>query len=270
MFNIAILQYPIIWGDKEANIALTERRIRRLRGKADVALLPEMFSTGFCTDRPELAETIDGRTMQRMQRLSDETGVAIVSTFICEEETITRLNENEQVQTTLYNRGFFISPNTKPIFIDKAHLYAHGGEDRFFAPGREQTVVEYKGVKMRLLICYDLRFPVWARNRSGYDYDILLVSANWPEIRIAYWDALVAARGTENQCYIAAANPVGDDGLGLHYNGHSVAYDTHLHPLASFRNNEATTRIASFDIDKLHHFREALPLWKDTDTFILS
>ena len=120
---------------------------------------------------------------------------------------------------------------------------------------------------MRLLICYDLRFPVWARNQSGYDYDVLLVSANWPEVRINYWDALIAARGTENQCYICAANPVGNDGLGLHYNGHSVAYDTHLNPLVHFANNQQGTRIAELDIDKLHHFRHVLPLWKDADRF---
>lgn len=270
MFRIAILQYPIKWADKEENLNKTCRRIRRLKGKADVALLPEMFTTGFCTDRPELAEPTDGRTMQVLQALADETGIAICSSFICEEEMSTHLNEGEQVQVELFNRGFFIRPNDTPYFIDKAHLYAHGGEDKFFTAGHEQTVIEYKGVKMRLLICYDLRFPVWARNRSGWDYDILLVSANWPEIRINYWDALVAARGTENQCYIAAANPVGDDGLGLHYNGHSIAYDTHLKALATWRNNEAGTRIAEFDIDRLHHFREVLPLWKDADQFVIS
>ena len=122
---------------------------------------------------------------------------------------------------------------------------------------------------MQLLVCYDLRFPAWARNHSGYDYDILLVVANWPDIRIQYWDALVAARATENQCYIAAVNCVGDDGMGLHYNGHSVAYDTRLQPIVSFADDEEGTRIAHFDIQKLHHFREVLPLWKDVDNFAL-
>ena len=114
-----------------------------------------------------------------------------------------------------------------------------------------------------------MRFPVWARNQSGNDYDIILVVANWPDIRIQYWDALIAARATENQCYIAAVNCVGDDGMDLHYNGHSVAYDTHLQPIVSFADDEEGTKIAEFDIDKLHHFREVLPLWKDIDNFTL-
>jgi len=249
------LQYPIAWEAKVRNITLTVQRIRRLQGQADVALLPEMFSTGFCTNKPDLAEPIDGITMQTLQRTANETKIAICGSFICREGN------------RLYNRGFFLRPNASPTFVDKAHLYAHGGEDKFFTAGRERTVIEYKGVKMRLLLCYDLRFPTWARNKSGSDYDILLVSANWPEIRIQYWDALVAARATENQCYIAAANRVGNDGLGLHYNGHSVAYDTHLNPLVKFDNNQTGARIATFDMDQLWNFRQVLPLWKDNDPF---
>ena len=139
----------------------------------------------------------------------------------------------------------------------------------FFQPAEERCIFEYKGVKILLLVCYDLRFPVWARNQSGSDYDIILVVANWPDIRIQYWDALIAARATENQCYIAAVNCVGDDGMGLHYNGHSVAYDTRLQPIVSFADDEEGTKIAEFDIAKLHHFREVLPLWKDVDHFEL-
>lgn len=124
LFRVAILQYPIAWADKDSNLALAERRIRRLKGKAELALMPEMFSTGFCTDRPDLAEDSDGRTIQRLKRLSHETGIAIVSSFICREETETHLNGQSQIQTQLYNRGFFIRPDGEVTFIDKAHLYA--------------------------------------------------------------------------------------------------------------------------------------------------
>ena len=138
-----------------------------------------------------------------------------------------------------------------------------------FQPAEERCIFEYQGVKILLLVCYDLRFPVWARNQSGSDYDIILVVANWPDIRIQYWDALIAARATENQCYIAAVNCVGDVGMCLHYIGHSVAYDTRLQPIVSFADDEEGTKIADFDIAKLHHFREVLPLWKDVDHFEL-
>ncbi len=281
--KIALLQYPIAWADKETNLRLAEQRIAALAGKADVAVLPEMFATGFCTDHPELAEPMDGDIIRRLQAVADQSGVAIVSSFICK----------PAIGQRLVNRGFMITPNSVyppnrkeleggpnlpslqggdggRLFVqDKRHLYAHGGEDLFFQPAHERHIFEYKGVKILLLVCYDLRFPVWARNQSGNDYDIILVVANWPDIRIQYWDALIAARATENQCYIAAVNCVGDDGMGLHYNGHSVAYDTRLQPIVSFADNEEGTKIAEFDIDKLHHFREVLPLWKDIDHFTL-
>ena len=264
--KIALLQYPIAWADKETNLHLAEQRIAALAGKADVAVLPEMFATGFCTDHPELAETMDGNIIRRLQAAADQSGVAVVGSFICwSQEPGTRSQDNVR----LVNRGFMIKPNAPIEIQDKRHLYAHGGEDIFFQPAEKRHIFEYKGVKILLLVCYDLRFPVWARNQSGNDYDIILVVANWPDIRIQYWDALIAARATENQCYIAAVNCVGDDGMGMHYNGHSVAYDTRLQPIVSFADNEEGTKIAEFDIDKLHHFREVLPLWKDVDNFTL-
>ena len=272
--RVALLQYPIAWADKPTNLRLVEQRIATLAGKADVAVLPEMFATGFCTDHPELAETMDGQIMQTMQRLSDQYDIAIVGSFIClpqsplEQRPLSN-SAASIISQKLVNRGFMVTPHAEVQIQDKRHLYAHGGEDKFFERATNRTVFEYKGVKMQLLVCYDLRFPAWARNHSGYDYDILLVVANWPDIRIQYWDALVAARATENQCYIAAVNCVGDDGMGLHYNGHSVAYDTRLQPIVSFADDEEGTRIAHFDIQKLHHFREVLPLWKDVDNFFL-
>jgi predicted amidohydrolase len=264
--RIALLQYPIAWADKETNLRLAEERIAALAGQADVAVLPEMFATGFCTDHPELAETMDGDIIRRLQAAADQSGVAIVSSFICWSQAP---GTKSQDNVRLVNRGLMIKPNAPIEIQDKRHLYAHGGEDKFFQPAQKRHIFEYKGVKILLLVCYDLRFPVWARNQSGYDYDILLVVANWPDIRIQYWDALIAARATENQCYIAAVNCVGEDGMGMHYNGHSVAYDTRLQPIVSFADDEEGTKIAEFDIDKLHHFREVLPLWKDRDEFEL-
>ena len=289
--RVALLQYPIAWADKETNLRLAEERIAALAGKADVAVLPEMFATGFCTDHPELAETMDGEIMTTLQRIANQYEIAIVSSFIA-----TTLHNSAQPlhhsTPLLRNRGFMITPHSVypnreeleggsnlpslqggdggRLFVqDKRHLYAHGGEDLFFQPAEKRCIFEYQGVKILLLVCYDLRFPVWARNQSGSDYDIILVVANWPDIRIQYWDALIAARATENQCYIAAVNCVGDDGMGLHYNGHSVAYDTRLQPIVSFADDEEGTKIADFDIAKLHHFREVLPLWKDVDHFEL-
>lgn len=264
--KIALLQYTIAWADKETNLRMAEEHIAALAGKADVAVLPEMFATGFCTNHPELAETMDGDIIRRLQTVADKSGVAIVSSFICLPDSRHSIPDTP---AKLCNRGFMIKPHAKIEIQDKRHLYAHGGEDLFFQPAQKRHIFEYKGVKFLLLVCYDLRFPAWARNRSGSDYDVILVVANWPDIRIQYWDALVAARATENQCYIAAVNCVGDDGMSLHYNGHSVAYDTRLQPIVSFADDEEGTKIAEFNIAKLHHFREVLPLWKDVDSFLL-
>ena len=243
---------------------MAEEHIAALAGKADVAVLPEMFATGFCTNHPELAETMDGEIIRRLQTVADKSGVAIVSSFICLPDSRHLIPD---APAKLRNRGFMIKPHAKIEIQDKRHLYAHGGEDLFFQPAQKRHIFEYKGVKFLLLVCYDLRFPAWARNRSGSDYDVILVVANWPEVRVQYWDALVAARATENQCYIAAVNMVGIDDKELNYNGHSVAYDTRLQPIVSFANNEEGTKIADFDLDALHHFREVLPLWKDVDSF---
>ncbi len=264
--RVALLQYSIAWADKETNLRMAEEHIAALAGKADVAVLPEMFATGFCTDHPELAETMDGEIIRRLQAVANKSGVAIVSSFICLPDPRCPIPDT---RTKLRNRGFMIKPHAEIEIQDKRHLYAHGGEDLFFQPAQKRHIFEYKGVKFLLLVCYDLRFPAWARNRSGSDYDVILVVANWPEVRVQYWDALVAARATENQCYIAAVNMVGTDDKGLNYNGHSVAYDTRLQPIVSFADNEESTKIADFDIDALHHFREVLPLWKDIDNFEL-
>ena len=261
--KVALLQYPIVWADIPTNLRLTEERIAALAGQADIAVLPEMFATGFCTDHPELAETMDGQIITTLQRLADQYEIAIVGSFICLPHSLSETSNRAK----LCNRGFMVVPHGEVQIQDKRHLYAHGGEDKFFEPARERNTFEYKGVKMQLLVCYDLRFPVWARNQNGYDYDIILVVANWPDVRIQYWDTLVAARAIENQCYIAAVNCVGDDGMGLHYNGHSVAYNTRLEDMAAFADNEEGTRIVDFDIPALHHFREVLPLWKDRDNF---
>lgn len=252
-----MLQYPIAWADKDTNLWLTRERLATLRGQADVALLPEMFSTGFCTDRPDLAEPTDGPTMQALQTSADELDIAIVGSFICAENG------------KLYNRGFFLKPHAAPEFRDKRHLFGPGGEGLFFSAGNDNRPIEYRGVRFMLQICYDLRFPAWMRNSADCPYDILLVVAAWPDVRIQYWDILLPARAIENQCYIAAVNCVGNDGMGLHYNGHSVAYNTRLEPIACFADDEQGIRIADFNIDKLRHFRDVMPIYRDGDKVII-
>ena len=256
--RIALMQYPIVWADIAANLQSTEQRIAETAGRADLVMLPEMFTTGFCSTASLAEDMSSSQTVRKIKYWAETYGLAVFGSFMAK--------EGEK----LFNRMFFAYPDGRTVFSDKRHLYAHGGEAEFFTAGEKRTVVEYKGVKFCMMACYDLRFPVWSRNASGSDYDILLYTANWPDIRIKYWDALLPARGIENQCIVCGVNRVGDDGLGLHYNGHSTVIDTYLNRLVEFEDDEQGTKIAEPDIEALHSFREHLPLWKDGDKFEIS
>ena len=257
--KIALLQYPVEWANPQANIGLLDERLRAIAGRTDIAVVPEMFSTGFCTDRPGLAEEWgNGETYRALQHLADTYNLAIVGSMMATE------------QGKLYNRGFMFRPGDTPFHYDKHHLYKSGGEAEFFTPGNERAVWEFRGVKIRLAICYDLRFPVWLRQDKHNMYDILICVACWPTIRIQYWDALLAARGAENHCYAIGVNMVGTDGMQLDYNGHSAAYDTWLKDVAGFEDYEAGTKIVELSIEKLRHFREVLPQWEEADEYELA
>ena len=258
--KIALLQYPIEWANPQANVGLLDERLRAIADQADIAVVPEMFSTGFCTDRPDLAEPWGGPTCQALQRMADEYDIAIVGSLIIVESL-------EFSDERLKNRGFMFRPHEEPLYCDKHHLYKHGGEADFFRPGVTRDIWEFRGVKIRLAICYDLRFPVWLRQDKNNLYDILICVACWPTIRIQYWDHLLPARAAENQCYAVGVNMIGTDGLQLDYNGHSVAYDTRLQEIAGFADYEEGTRIVDLSIERLRHFRETLPLWQDADLY---
>ena len=261
------MQYPIEWANPQANIGLLDERLRAIAGRADIAVVPEMFSTGFCTDRPGLAEPWGGPTCQALQRMADEYGLAIVGSMMCRPNSDPFPKGRE---TGLRNRGFIFKPMDEPQYYDKHHLYRSGGEAEFFDPGQKRTIFEYRGVKIRLAVCYDLRFPVWLRQDKTNMYDILIVVACWPTVRIQYWDVLLPARAAENHCYAIGVNMIGTDGLQMDYNGHSVAYDTWLKDIAGFEDYEAATRIVDLSIEKLRHFREVLPQWEEADEYELA
>ena len=256
--KIALLQYPVVWANPQANVGLLDERLRAIAGQADIAVVPEMFSTGFCTDRPGLAEEWGkGEVYHALQQMADTYDLAITGSMMVTE------------QGKLYNRGFIFRPNDTPQYYDKHHLYRSGGEAEFFTAGQKRTLFEYRGVKIRLAVCYDLRFPVWLRQDKTDMYDIFICVACWPTVRIQYWDALIAARAAENHCYGIGVNMVGTDGMQLDYNGHSVAYDTWLKDLAGFEDYEEGTRIVDLSIEKLRHFREVLPQWEEADGYQL-
>lgn len=252
--KITLIQDTIHWANKTANLQKTEKQLAELAGKTNLVVLPEMFTTGFCTDQLELAETMEGETVRTLQKWAQTYNLAITGSFIA--------NENDKV----FNRGFFVFPDGKIETADKRHLFSIGGEDQYFSAGDRKLIVNYCGFNIRLLVCYDVRFPVWARNLNN-EYDLLIYVANFPKNRIKNWDILLQARAIENQAYVCGVNRVGTDGLSIDYNGHSTLLDFKATPLLSFPENETSIQTYELNHEPLLKFREKSAFWKDADKF---
>jgi len=209
--NLAIIQANLKWEDATANRSFFSKQIDALSDAVELIVLPEMFTTGFSMNAESLAEAIEGETLQWMKEQAKLKNAAITGSVI--------ITENG----AFYNRLFFVFPDGSHQKYDKRHTFTLAKEDETYTAGTERLIVNYKGWKICPLICYDLRFPVWARNTE--DYDLLIYVANWPKKRIFAWDALLKARAIENMSFCVGVNRVGEDGDGYSYNGHSAIYD---------------------------------------------
>lgn len=247
--KVTILQRDIEWAKPAVNVQRAEEAIDRNAG-ADLYVLPEMFSTGFCTQPEEIAESSESDTLKWMQRKAAEINAAIAGSVAVEE------------QGKFYNRFYFVKPDGSVTHYDKKHLFTYGGEHLRFTAGEERVVVEWRGVRILLEVCYDLRFPIWARNRG--DYDMILYVASWPTPRVAAWSALLVARAIENQCYVAGVNRVGTD-PACEYCGGSVIIDPYGKVIAACADNEECEVSAEVDMEVLEAFREKFPVLKDAD-----
>lgn len=254
--NISLIQTDIIWADKNANLQKTEEKLSALSGKTDLVVLPEMFSTGFCTDRIDLAETMEDETVKTLIIWAKKYNLAITGSFIAK--------ENDGI----FNRGFFVFPDGKIETADKRHLFSVGGEDKIFKSGNKKLITSYKEFNICVLICYDVRFPVWSRNVNN-EYDLLIYVANFPQIRVETWDVLLKARAIENQAYVCGVNRVGIDGMNIAYSGHSVLLDFKGNEIISFDENEENTKSAKIEKNTLEKFRNKFAFWKDSDQFHL-
>ncbi len=252
--KITLIQDVIFWADKAANLERTGEQIALLSGQTDLVVLPEMFTTGFCIDDLHLAETMEGETVQNLRSWAVKYRLAITGSFIA--------NENDKI----YNRAFFVFPNGEIQTADKRHLFSMGGEQNHFSAGDKRMIVNYCEFNICVLVCYDLRFPVWARNVNN-EYDLLIYVANFPEKRINHWDILLKARAIENQSYVCGLNRIGIDGLGIEYNGHSDLIDFKGKSLLSFPENK--TSIETYEIlnESLQRYRQKFAVWKDADDF---
>jgi predicted amidohydrolase len=209
--KVALIQSSLVWENPKANRNHFEEKINALTEQVDLIVLPEMFTTGFTMNPEAVAETMQGETIQWLLSLAKTKNSAITGSLI--------ITENDN----FYNRLVFIFPSGEIQFYDKRHLFTLAGEDKVYTSGKEKLVIEYKGWKICPLICYDLRFPVFARNTE--DYDVLIYVANWPKPRINAWDILLKARAVENICYTIGVNRIGFDDNNFEYVGHSQAVD---------------------------------------------
>lgn len=264
--TISIVQSALHWEDKAANLVMLEQKINSIRERTEIVVLPEMFSTGFSMKPGILAETMDGETIGWMKRVSSQNKIILTGSFIC--------REDENGIPRYYNRLVWMLPNGQYGTYDKRHLFAYAEEDRHYTAGEKRFIASVKGWKILPLICYDLRFPVWARQnpatgqegRGEAEYDILMYVANWPEKRVHAWKTLLQARAIENQCYVVGVNRTGDDGAGIHYNGESMIVDPMGEVLYTKKEEEEIFTI-TLEKEKLQSIREKLPFLKDADDF---
>lgn len=246
-----ILQNDILWADPAGNIRKADAAIS-LSPDADLYILPEMFSTGFCTSPEGIAES-DGATLEWMKKKSAQSGAAIAGSVAIKEDG------------NFYNRFYFVKPDGDVVSYDKKHLFTYGKEHESFTAGDRRVIVEYLGVRILLEICYDLRFPVWSRNHG--DYDMIIYVASWPASRISAWNSLLVARAVENQCYVAGVNRVGTDPSDS-YSGGSVIVDPYGNVIARCQDGIESYSEAEIDMELLEAFRRKFPVLNDADRIV--
>jgi predicted amidohydrolase len=257
--TFSLIQTQLFWEQKEENLRMLANKIDRIEMPTEIVVLPEMFSTGFSMQPQLLAEQMDGPTVQWMQETAAKKRIILTGSLI--------IQENDQ----FYNRLLWVLPNGEIGHYDKRHRFAFAGEDKHYAAGNKRLIAQVKGWKLNLQICYDLRFPVWARQQADQapEYDVLLNVANWPERRSHAWKTLLTARAIENQCYVIGVNRVGTDGKDIYHSGNSMVIDP-LGEVLYHREHEEDVHTITLQKHALNEVRERFPFWKDADQFFIS
>ena len=255
-FRVSLVQQPLAWHDPAANREQFARLLAPLAGATDLVVLPEMFTTGFTMKPEEFAEAADGPTrdwLREQARVLDATVGGSVA-----------VHENGRY----FNRFMLALPEGPTYWYDKRHLFRMGGEHRHYSAGTHALIIEWRGLRLCPLVCYDLRFPVWSRRRPELDYDLVIYCANWPAPRRTAWNALLRARAIENQAYCVGVNRVGSDGAGNAYVGDSVALDFMGQALVDLMDGTQVITVP-LDPEALRAWRDKFPAHLDADAFSL-
>lgn len=254
--RLSILQTTLHWESPAANRTLLAEKLAPLAGRADLVVLPEMFTTGFTMNAAALAEPLEGPTLAWLREQAAMLGAALTGSFICVDGG------------QFFNRLVFLRPDGSFETYDKRHLFGLAGEAEHFSAGDKQVALEYMGWSIRPLVCYDLRFPVWSRNKKNDPCDLFIYVANWPTRRAHHWQTLLTARAIENQAFVAGVNIVGKDGSGLEYQGDSAVIDFGGQVLGRISGKEGVFT-AELSLDNLREYRRQLPFLADADDFYL-
>ena len=253
--KVAIIQTNLVWENPVQNRINLRDKIQTISQPIDLIILPEMFTSGFTMNASVIAETMAGETIAWLKEKAKEKQAVIIGSLV--------ISENDN----FYNRLVCVEPSGHITHYDKRHTFTLAGEHKVYTAGTEKVIFNYKGWKICPLVCYDLRFPVWARNVE--DYDLLLYVANWPKVRINAWDTLLKARAIENMSYSIGVNRVGLDGNNYEYTGHSAAYDVLGNRIDTISENKEATEIVILDKAHIKKYREKLNFLNDKDGFNL-
>lgn len=255
VIQVALIQSELVWQNSAANQKYFEQQIQKHKD-VQLFILPEMFNSGFSMDSTLIAETMEGLTVQWMQQQAKLSEAAICGSVAI------------SAQGQIFNRFLFVSPDGAVQFYDKRHLFRMGGEPQHYQAGSERVIVSYLGFRFCLQVCYDLRFPVFARNQQ--DYDVLIYVANWPEPRRQVWRTLLQARAIENQAYVLGCNRIGSDDNGLSYSGDSMVVDYFGQIQAELPISQNGVVLAQLDLTALQQFKQKFPAYLDADSFVFT
>lgn len=255
ILRLSLVQADLIWGDVMANLAHFTVELKKLKGKSDLIVLPEMFTSGFMMSGKEDMASYSETVLDWMKNQAFDLNAHIMGSFIIKEGT------------SYYNRLYTLSPQGVSSSYDKRHLFRMGNEHEHFAGGKVKGIINIGEWRIRPIICYDLRFPVWSRNQE--DYDLLICVANWPDARRDVWNTILKARAIDNQAFVAGVNRIGKDGMDLTYAGDSSLYDARGRLLSKCEDYKADIQTVNLSLNELRRFREKFPVYLDADCFEL-
>jgi len=250
--KVALLQYDVAWHNQAKNCQKVSALLSSCKD-AKLVVLPEMFSTGFTMEPEKVAETMDGPTVAFLKQQASTRKILLGGSLVIEDNG------------AYYNRFIWAFPSGQIQYYDKKHRFTMAQEHTHYSAGNKELILSFRELKIKPLVCYDLRFPVWCRTTSPVE--VMVFCASWPAARISAWDALLKARAIENQCFVLGVNRIGKDGANIAYNGHSQAIDAYGNVLAFSEKEEVLT--LELDIEELNRFREKFPVANDADNFRL-